>query len=276
MTKQSKKAITITQVRKATEEELAALKPSPTDKYHAEWVIGIDHLSEFGSKARAFFPTHNFEVTKKYREDLFNSFYKPKALNERGIKGLRTTEKDLEDIRRLWLNDELKLVDKWMNIPHMSLSDRHELSKYQTAVNDELAGKGKITSPAAKPVTEKKESPKQAKQIGYQYFAFYQIITEKTPSMEPIRMPESSVDDKKDFAQRIFQELRGDTLFSGKSFYVEYRRLIRLYDDGMLLNEVNNPLNPEAKRRFKEYTFRIAEYFGNEDYKRWWGDTFTQ
>jgi hypothetical protein len=276
MKNQSKKAITITPVRKATEEELAGIKVPQEGETFIQTVVGITHLPEHEGKGRSWFPTHNFDVIKNHREHLFYKYEQPKFLNESRILMLPTTPKDLEDFRKNWLNKELKEIEKLIENPHLSRRSEIELNKYKTAVTDELEGKRRITASANKREPEKKEQTKHAKQIGYQYFAFYQIISENTPSIKALRIPEGRVDEKKDFARDLFQELRGDTIFNGDSFYVEYRRLKRLHDNKMLLNEVNDPRNPEAKRRYKEYTFRIAEYFGNEDYKRWWIGTFTQ
>lgn len=269
MTKQSKKAITITQVRKATEEELAALKPSPTDKYHAEWVIGIDHLSEFGSKARAFFPTHNFEVTKKYREDLFNSFYKPKALNERGIKGLRTTEKDLEDIRRLWLNDELKLVDKWMNIPHMSLSDRHELNKYQDYVQSELTPKAGVINPAPE-LTEKNTSRVEGESIApAKYYGFYQYVNELI-LVPQIRMPKYPDGHwAKDKIIKLAEE------------YYHFKKGVNFYNafkdwTGVKIPNGVRLMKPRSRMKLKEYTFAIAKSLNDSEYIDWWNNNFPE
>ena len=139
MTKQSKKAITITPVRKATEEELKGIKVPEEGKPYLRVVAGITHLPENEGKGRSWFPTHDFEVIKKHREHLFYTCIQPEFLNESRIMRLTTTSKDLEDLRRSWLNDELKEIDRLMNNPQVSRRNRIELNKYLDYVQSELS-----------------------------------------------------------------------------------------------------------------------------------------
>ncbi len=137
MTKQSNKA-RITPGRKATEEELAGIKVPGEGEPYLQTLIGVTHLPEHEGRGRSWFPTHNFEVLKKHREYLYHTSILEEFLNERRIKVLVTTSKDLEDLRRAWLNDELREIDRLMEIPQMSRSDRHELNKYRDYVQSEL------------------------------------------------------------------------------------------------------------------------------------------
>lgn len=145
MTKQSKKIGTITLIGKPNEAtEGDANKPSRTGKVIVQTTIGITHLPELGGKAWAWLETHDFEAIKKHREYLYHTFILEEFLNERRIKVLLTTSKDLEDLRRSWLNDELREIDRLMEIPQMSRSDRHELSKYRDYVQSELTPKVEV------------------------------------------------------------------------------------------------------------------------------------
>jgi hypothetical protein len=138
---EKKEPISITRIRKATEEELtalAALGPPRKGQPLFETTVGISHLPEMRGSARAFFPTHDFEVIKKYRESLYDTFIRPEFFRERTIKDLETTEKDFKDLRTDWLNDELKEIERISIIPQLSRSDFMELRKYRNYVISEL------------------------------------------------------------------------------------------------------------------------------------------
>ena len=103
-----------------------------------KFTVGISHLPEMDGKAIAYFPTHNFDILKLHRENLFYKFIQPEFLKERKIKRVFTTYKDTCDLRTDWLNGELKEIERLNIIPGMSRSDLHELGKYREYVNNEL------------------------------------------------------------------------------------------------------------------------------------------
>jgi hypothetical protein len=131
-----KKTITITPIRKATEEELKGIPPLKKGET-LNWTIGISHLPEKGGKAWVFFPTYSYNVIKKHREHAFE-FVKAEYIKERAIKMLTTTQADFDLLRLNWLQSELKEIDRICNISETSRSDKIEVEKYRNYVNNEL------------------------------------------------------------------------------------------------------------------------------------------
>lgn len=110
----------------------------------AKWTIGISHLPEMEGKARAFFPTHDFDIIKHHREYVYKKFIVWEFANDRVIKRVKTTDKDFKECRNDWLNDELKEIERIINIPGITRSDQIELKKYRDYVNEELNQKDTI------------------------------------------------------------------------------------------------------------------------------------
>lgn len=135
----SKNKSIITPIRKATEAERTEI---------AKWTIGISHFPEMDGKARAFFPTHSFEILRDHEESVYNIIVLESA-RDQAIKGLKTTEEYFKYFRQSWLNGELKKIDRISIIPSLTRNDLIQLEMYRDYINGELkksAGKKKGTS----------------------------------------------------------------------------------------------------------------------------------
>jgi hypothetical protein len=115
------------------------------------YTAGISKFPEMEGKARAFFPTHNFDVIKHHREYIYKKFIVWEFANERVIKRVKTTEEDFKECRISWLNSELKEIARLIDLPSMTRSDQVELKKYRKYVEFE-----KLDSDVEAPGKEKK------------------------------------------------------------------------------------------------------------------------
>jgi hypothetical protein len=276
MNKQSKKAITITPERKAPEEDLAAIKQPPEGEPYVQTVVGITQLPELGGKARAWFPTHDFEVTKKHREYLFHTSILEEFLNERRIKILGTTSKDLEDLRRSWLNDEIREIEKLIEKPHISRSDRHELNKYRDYVQSELKAKAGVinTEPdntkMITPVDHKDEVKKETNRLApYLFYGFYQYVNELflVPQIRMPKYPDGHW--AKEKISKIAEEYYH--VEKGVNFYNAFN-----YWTGVRLPNGVRLMKPKQRRKLKDNTFKIAKSLNDYDYIDWWNDAFPE
>jgi hypothetical protein len=100
-----------------------------------KWTIGISR-SDRG--IIGFIPGYDFLLIRREREKYYRTIHLIEFLDERRIKNVITTSSDLEIHRKQWLNDEFKEVDRLINIPDISKSDRVELQKYKDFVLSEI------------------------------------------------------------------------------------------------------------------------------------------
>lgn len=268
MTKQSNKA-RITPGRKATEEELAGIKVPKEGETYVQTVVGITHLPEHEGRGRSYFPTNDFEAIKKHREHLYHTFILEEFLNERRIKVLLTTSKDLEDLRRSWLNDELREIDRLMEIPQMSRSDRHELNKYRDYVQAELPPKAGVINPEPE-LTEKNTSRVEGESIALaKYYGFYQYVNELflVPQIRMPKYPDGHW--AKDKIIKLAEE------------YYHFEKGVNFYNafndwTGVKIPNGVRLMKPRSRMKLKEYTFAIAKSLNDSEYIDWWNRNFPE
>lgn len=106
-------------------------------------------------------PTHNFELLKPVRQELFEK-EKVKFLKERNLNGLKTTDYELNLFLGAWLNNELKEIEVWLSDTYPngkkrgkpSISEQIEILKYKDFVNTEIERLNQISQ------TQQSEKPK--------------------------------------------------------------------------------------------------------------------
>jgi hypothetical protein len=134
--KKGEQILKITPIRKATPEELAAIPLLTKGSKINLGLIGITHHPELDGNGKAFFPTHNFDSIKKYRESLYEIVLNS-TLRERAILGLKT-DSDLKKFRITWLWSELKWIEHFIDSPLITLNGTTEVNEYKNYVNREL------------------------------------------------------------------------------------------------------------------------------------------
>ena len=93
----------------------------------------IKHFSKSGF---VFNPTHNFELLKPIRLQLFEKF-KLGFIDERRINEVETTDFELNCFYLAWLQHELIVVNKWLS-QNPTISNQIEITKYQNFINTEI------------------------------------------------------------------------------------------------------------------------------------------
>lgn len=104
-------------------------------------------IEGFSESGMVINPTHDFELLKTKRSELFIKAQKD-FIAERNLNRLTTTDFEVSCLYIMWLNNELNVIESWLSdkypngkkkdIKH-SNSDQIEIMKYNHYVNNEIA-----------------------------------------------------------------------------------------------------------------------------------------
>lgn len=103
-------------------------------------------------------PTHDFELLKEARLKLYDKV-KEAFIEYRNLNHLKTNEYDLNFCYIAWINNELKVIDKWLKMCNTT-STQLELIKYKHHINSEF----KKTEELLEGKPEKQAKPNQTLQ----------------------------------------------------------------------------------------------------------------
>jgi hypothetical protein len=213
------------------------------------YTVGISHFPEMGAKARAFFPTHNFDIIKHHREYVYKKFIVWEFANERVIKRVKTNENDFKECRNNWLKSEIKEIDQLIELPSMTRSDQIELGKYRNYLINELDSKSENT----REVHSKKMKPCQSEMRARAFC----ILLLQQEGIEPGVVGQKELIN---IANKRFPDpLPGQTNLSGKTIYQEIKI------KGLSLTNTVNPkyLRPNEKNTGITW---IMKYKSDYDY----------
>jgi hypothetical protein len=82
-------------------------------------------------------PTHSFELLKERRLRFFEQ-EKQNFIEERNIKELETSAKEMDFFYKIWLQSELDVIDERFEIKLESVSNQIEINKYRLFLKDEI------------------------------------------------------------------------------------------------------------------------------------------
>lgn len=108
-------------------------------KDHYDYMEMTGQLKDMEEKGLVIYPTHNFEMLKEKRQELFVRLLAEFKVN-REKSFLKTTNQEIFLFKKRWLNNELKVIESWSE--HQEKRTKPdaiilvELDKYQAYIND--------------------------------------------------------------------------------------------------------------------------------------------